>query len=187
MLLVALTLLASTTAVVVEVASNAKPVPYDEASHDWPHTPDVWEIVNCTIPYGGEAEGGRGGLFQIRTDYSLQDATWADCVQTRILKNEVYVPTVWDSKTSQCLVTTYKECGHDCIARETVLDCESMAWDTCERTCQVRGTGGPCISPCQWHNKDQVCYAGGMVVIPNDWQDHTRFCIGHKVDAKDFI
>lgn len=178
MLLVALTLLASTNAVIVEVASKGD-VPYNEVSHEWPHNPYHTEVVNCTI--------STGGLFQIRTHYSLQDATWADCVQTRVLQNEVYVPTVWDSKYRTCYVATYKECGHDCTERESVLDCESMAWDTCERTCQVQGTGGPCISPCKWHNKDRICYAGGMVVIPHDWQDHTRFCIGHKVDMKDFI
>jgi len=179
MLLVALTLLASTNAVIVEVASNGQTVPYNEASHDWPHNPVTTEVVNCTV--------STGGLFQIRTQYSLQDATWADCVQTSILQNEVYVPTVWDPTHKMCYVAMYKECGQDCTERESVMDCESMAWDTCERTCQVQGTGGPCISPCKWHNKDRICYAGGMVVIPHDWQDHTRFCIGHQVDMKDFI
>eukprot|EP00441_Pelagodinium_beii_P047163 CAMPEP_0197624068 /NCGR_PEP_ID=MMETSP1338-20131121/3870_1 /TAXON_ID=43686 ORGANISM="Pelagodinium beii, Strain RCC1491" /NCGR_SAMPLE_ID=MMETSP1338 /ASSEMBLY_ACC=CAM_ASM_000754 /LENGTH=189 /DNA_ID=CAMNT_0043194165 /DNA_START=86 /DNA_END=655 /DNA_ORIENTATION=+ len=177
-----LAMLISTDALTLEVDSRGTPQGfYTNATHDWTHTPVYVQIANCTIDK-------IGGDYQIRTDYSVKDATEWDCSQTMMLVNEAYVPTRWDNSSKTCLATKNKECGADCSSLTPIVDCESMAEDTCNRTCQVHGTAGSCASLCKWHQDDRVCYAGGMLVVPDDWpgNTHKRFCIGMTVDLKQY-
>lgn len=157
------------------------------------HIPPVAAVIESSgltnqLPF--TAQGGGALVVDCSTrlyqDLTVIDMNWVDqnnCTTSRFQCGRTHCPGEWVAAVpAKCLVSTRRECGANCRARNKTDDCSPLAWTSCSSHYQMNAGVG---FLCKWSKANKACYSGANVTAngATDYPSSVFKCYGISVDT----